>query len=77
METRENAGYTIIQSVRLDASHELVIGRHPSAPAPYVCWYCRNGDDYDTGGYCRTYRQALLVLAERIRDNYDCIPFDL
>ena len=73
---RACAGYIIIQSLRLDPSHEIVIGHNPRAAAPYVCWDCRNGDDYNTGGYCQTYRQALLVLAERLHDRYDYMPFE-
>lgn len=71
---RACAGYIIIQALRLDPSHEIVIGHNPRAAAPYVCWDCRNGDDYNTGGYCQTYRQALLVLSERIHDRYDYLP---
>lgn len=71
---RACAGYIIIQAIRLDPSHEIVIGHNPRAAAPYVCWDCRNGDDYNTGGYCSTYRQALLVLSERLHDRYDYLP---
>lgn len=71
---RACAGYIIIQALRLDPSHEIVIGHNPRAAAPYVCWDCCNGDDYNTGGYCQTYRQALLVLAERIHNRYDFLP---
>lgn len=71
---RTNAGYTIIDAVRIDDTHEIVIGRHSSAPSPYVCWYCRNGDDYHTGRYCPSFKQALLVLADRIRSAADYLP---
>ena len=71
---RACAGYIIIQALRLDPSHEIVIGHNPRAAAPYVCWDCRNGDDYNTGGYCSTYRQALLVMSERLHDRYDYLP---
>lgn len=71
---RACAGYIIIQAIRLDPSHEIVIGHNPRAAAPYVCWYCRNGNDYDTGGYCQTYRQALLALSERLHNMYDSLP---
>lgn len=73
---RENVGYEIIQSIRLDAKHEIVIGKHPTAPASYVCWDCTNGNDYNNGGYCMTFRQALLVLAERIHNRYDFLPVE-
>lgn len=71
---RACVGYAIIQALRLDSSHEIVIGYNPKAAAPYVCWDCYNGDDYRTGGYCQSFRQALLVLAERIHDRYDYLP---
>ena len=74
---RENAGYTIVTALRIDSTHEIVIGHRPTAPAPYVCWDCRNGDDYNTGGYCETYRQVLLILSERIRNRYDYLPFEI
>ena len=73
---RENAGYEIIQSLRIDSKHEIVIGRHPTAPAKYVCWDCTNGNDYNNGGYTMNYRQALAVLAERITSRYDSLPVE-
>lgn len=73
---RINVGYEIIQSIRLDARHEIVIGRHPTAPASYVCWDCTNDIDYNNGGYTSTYRQALLVLSERLRDRYEFLPVE-
>ena len=39
-ETRSNQGYEIIESCTI-GNTELVIGHHPKAPNPYVCWYCR------------------------------------
>lgn len=77
MNNRINAGYTIVTALRIDATHEIVIGHNPAAPAPYVCWDCRNGDDYNTGGYCQSYRQALLVMSERIRNRYDYLPREI
>lgn len=74
---RINAGYTIIESVRTGRREEIVIARHPSAPAPFVVWDCLDGDNYNTGGYCQTYRQALLILADRLRSRYDYLPFDI
>lgn len=71
---RACAGYIIIQALRLDPSHEIVIGHNPRAAAPYVCWDCVNGNDYNTGGYCQDYRQALLVMSERIHDRYSFLP---
>ena len=37
-ETRSNQGYEIIESCTI-GNTELVIGHHPKAPNPYVCWY--------------------------------------
>ena len=71
---RECEGYEIIESVRLDSTHEIVIGRSPTALAKFVCWYCNNGDDYYSGAYTMTYRQALSVIAERITKSYDNLP---
>lgn len=73
---RACAGYLIIQSLRLDPAHELVIGHNPRAAAPYVCWDCTNGDDYNNGGYAATFRQSLLILAERIQNRYNYLPFE-
>lgn len=76
MENRVNAGYRIIQSIKLDGRHEIVIGMHPTAPARYVVWDCTDGNNYDTGAYTSTYRQALLALAERVERRYDFIPLE-
>ena len=73
---RVNVGYEIIRSMRLDAKHEIVIGKHPTAPSSYVCWDCTNGDDYNNGGYCSSFRQALLIMAERITNRYDWLPVE-
>lgn len=75
METRVNANYEIIASVPLDRTHEIVVGRNPAAAAPYVCWYCHNGNDYDTGIYCGTFRDAMEAMSERIKANLDYTPF--
>lgn len=71
---RSCMGYAIVQALRLDPVHEIVIGHSPTAYAPYVCWDCANGNDYSNGGYCQNYRQALLVMSERIHDRYDDLP---
>lgn len=44
-EKRSNGGYEIIESCTI-GSNELVIGHNPNAPNPYVCWYCKGGDNY-------------------------------
>lgn len=50
-EKRSNQGYEIIESCTI-GSTELVIGYNPKAPNPYVCWYCKGGDNYYWGCYC-------------------------
>ena len=75
-EKRVNAGYEIVRSLKLDSKHEIVIGKHPTAPAAYVCWDCTNGNDYNNGGYCMTFRQALAIMAERITNRYDWLPME-
>ena len=76
MEIRENAGYKIIAAIRTGKHEEIVIGQHPTAPAQFVCWDCRNGNDYDNGVYTMNYRQALYAMAERIQKNYDYLPVE-
>ena len=56
-ETRSNQGYAIIESCTI-GNTELVIGHHPKAPNPYVCWYCKGGDNYYWGCYCNTLEAA-------------------
>ena len=47
---RENAGYTITDSVKV-GNCEVVIGECKSASAQYVCWYCKDGNNYFLGEY--------------------------
>lgn len=64
---RTNQGYAIIESCTI-GEKELVIGHHPKAPNPYVCWYCKggdDGDDYYWGCYCNTLEAARENLASR------------
>lgn len=44
-EKRSNQGYEIIESCTV-GSTEFVIGHNPKAVNPYVCWYCKGGDNY-------------------------------
>ena len=44
-EKRSNQNHEIIESCTI-GSTELVIGHNPKAPNPYVCWYCKGGDNY-------------------------------
>ena len=75
-EKRINAGYEIIRAIEIYDGVEIVIGKHPTAPSPYVVWDCVNGDDYNNGGYCLSFRQAMGILAERITDRYDWLPME-
>ena len=63
-EKRINQGYEIVESCTI-GNKELVIGHHPKAPNPYVCWYCKGGDNYYYGYYCNTIAEAREKLAER------------
>lgn len=73
---RINCGYEIIRSMKLDDSHEFVIGKavDPKTPAQYVCWDCIGKNNYSNGEYGSTFRQALYSMAERIRGRYECLP---
>ena len=63
-ETRSNQGYEIIESCTI-GSTELVIGHNPKAPNPYVCWYCKGGDNYFWGYDCNDISVAREKLNER------------
>lgn len=76
MEDRVNAGYKIINSIKFDKRRELVIGMHPTAPSRYVVWDCTDGNNYDTGGYTSTYRDAMRILAERITRRAGFLPLE-
>ena len=64
-EIRSQQGYVIIESCTI-GNTELVIGHNPKAPNPYVCWYCKGGDNYFWGYYCN----ALLEARERLNERY-------
>ena len=63
-EKRSNQGYEIIDS-HVIGDTELVIGHNPEAPNPYVCWYCKGGDNYFWGYYTNDYEDAWDKLCER------------
>lgn len=63
-EIRSNQGYQIIENCTI-GSKEIVIGHHPKAPNPYVCWYCKDGEDFYQGCYCNTLDAAREKLIER------------
>ena len=64
MEIRKNAGYTITDSVHV-GNAEFVIGEFPGAPAPYVTWECKDGDNYFWGHYLPSRQNAERDLLER------------
>ena len=65
---RSNQGYEIIESCTI-GNTELVIGHHPTAPNPYVCWYCKGGGNYYWGCYCNTLEAAREKLNDAISRN--------
>ena len=71
-ETRSNQGYEIIESCTI-GSTELVIGHNPKAPNPYVCWYCKGGDNYYWGCYCNELSEERESLSERYNKER-CMP---
>lgn len=66
-EKRMNQGYEIIDS-RTVGNREFVIGHHPTAPNPYVCWHCKNGDDYFWGYYTNELSDARDKMRERVEN---------
>lgn len=63
-ETRSNQGYEIIEGCTI-GTKELVIGHHPKAPNPYVCWRCNGSDNYYQGCYCNTLAAVREAMIER------------
>lgn len=66
-EKRFNQNYEIIESCTI-GNTELVIGHNPKAPNPYVCWYCKGGDNYYWGCYCNELSAAREKLGERYQE---------
>jgi hypothetical protein len=66
-EKRSNQGYEIIEGCTI-GQKEIVIGYHPKAPNPYVCWYCKDRSNYYQGCYCNTIEAARKKLIERYQD---------
>ena len=64
MEVRINAGYTITDSIHI-GNAEFVLGEFPGAPAPYVTWECKDGDNYFWGHYLSSRDAAEKDLLER------------
>ena len=65
MEIRENAGYTITDSVHI-GSAEFVIGEKKTQYGTmYVTWQCRDGDNYFWGHYLNSRQEAERDLIDR------------
>lgn len=70
MSERKNASYTIVQSLMIGDA-EFVIGHNPAAPAPYVTWECKDGNNYFWGHYMTERHQADRDLLERAKAELD------
>lgn len=64
---RINAGYQIVSAIQITETEELVIGKNMNAPSPFVVWDCSGGNNYNTGRYCNSYRQAVRILGELLK----------
>lgn len=64
MYKRINAGYTITDSLHIGKA-EFVIGENPAAPAPFVTWECKDGNNYFWGHYLTDRMAAEQDLLER------------
>lgn len=58
MNKRTNAGYIIIDSIKIGDT-EVVLGEHTKAAATYVTWLCKNENTYFWGHYFMTRNNAL------------------
>lgn len=64
---RENAGFEILNSTRINPRTEVVIG-HRDKYECWVCWYYNiKKDYYSSGKYTDTYPQVKDVYIERIQ----------
>ena len=69
MGIRVNAGYRIIETVRIDTTLEVVMGQNTSDQGtPYVTWLCRNATDYYWGDYRDDNDACRRRLFERVLD---------
>jgi hypothetical protein len=64
MDIRKNAGYVITDSIHI-GNAEFVIGVNEKAPAPFVTWQCKDGDNYFWGHYFTTPLAAQKDLCDR------------
>ena len=69
---RHNNGFDIIAAVPISPSEEIVIGhRTTSIGESYVCWFCKNQNDYYWGKYSSTYQKAVACLIDRLSLEFD------
>lgn len=67
MGIRINAGYRIIETVRIDTSLEVVLGvLEGSYGTQYVTWQCKNGNNYFWGRYFDDFDAARRNLFKRV-----------
>ena len=64
MEVRKNAEYIITGSIHI-GNTEFVIGEMPNAPAPFVTWECKDGNNYFWGHYLSDRKATERDLLER------------
>ena len=76
MSKRINANYEIVNTIRINKRTEIVIGHNPKAPSPYVCWKCYDGNNYESGDYCLSYRGAMQALIKKIDLNIYDVPME-
>lgn len=61
---RKNAGYTITESIFV-GNVEFVLGENTAAPARFVTWECKDGNNYYWGHYMTDKLTALRDLLDR------------
>lgn len=61
---RKNAGYTITESICV-GNVEFVLGENAAAPARFVTWECKDGNNYYWGHYMTEKLAALRDLLDR------------
>jgi hypothetical protein len=59
-----NAGYIITDSIHI-GNAEFVLGVNSKAPAQFVTWECKDGNNYFWGHYCTSLFAAQKDLCER------------
>lgn len=64
MDIRMKAGYIITDSIHVGDT-EFVLGVNSKAPAQFVTWECKDGNNYFWGHYCTTLFAAQKDLCDR------------